>query len=206
MLKKIVSIVLVGFFCFSNSIVGYASPISDPVISREALSSDFDVIAVIPLEQTEIDANLSSDIDISPGINLKRRSIPKKVEKTSTSYFVDKGTVIARSPIVQKGMTASVSYTKSLSASFSCNVSVGKEKITAGVGFNVSGQFSTSGSASMKAKRRGHLVLVPQYQVVKFKVLMKSRRPINKKKNPWVHIGNGTAKKPVALVALWIND
>ncbi len=58
----------------------------------------------------------------------------------------------------------------------------------------------------MKAKRRGHLVLVPQYKVVKFKVLMKSRRPIIKTKNPWVHIGNGTAKKPVALVALWVND
>ena len=54
-------------------------------------------------------------------------------------------------------MTASVSYTKNLQAAFTCSVGINKDPVSAGVGFNVSGNYSTSGSASKIATHRSHL-------------------------------------------------
>lgn len=131
-------------------------------------------------------------------------SVPKKVVVTSTSYMIDSSNVVAQSPVVEKGMTASVAYTKSLSASFSCSTSIGAKLVSGTVGFSVTGSISVGGQASQVAKRRGHLVLVPRYKVVNFNVYMKSRRPVGPA--TWVLIGKGTARKPENLSAIWRND
>ena len=131
-------------------------------------------------------------------------SVPKKIVVTSTTTRVDYSNVLAKSPVVNKGMTATVAYSKNLSASFNCSASVGSDIISAGVGFNVSRTYQTTGSASKLATSRGYLVLVPTYKVVNFNIYSGSRRPIGRQN--WVLIGKGTAKKPENLLAVWKNS
>jgi|GEM_PF-6807414 hypothetical protein len=170
------------------------SPIS---IYKSSNSLDEDVIDILPLYPTDAFVPATTN-------GATFFSVPKKIVVTSTTRRIDYSKVLAKSPIVNKGMTATVAYSKSLSASFNCSASVGTDIISAGVGFNVSTTYQTTGSASQIATSRGYLVLVPEYKVVNFNIYSGSRRPIGRQN--WVLIGKGTAQKPENLFAVWKNS
>ena len=170
------------------------SPIS---IYKSSNSLDEDVIDILPLYPTDAFVPATTN-------GATFFSVPNKIVVTSTTRRIDYSKVLAKSPIVNKGMTATVAYSKSLSASFNCSASVGTDIISAGVGFNVSTTYQTTGSASQIATSRGYLVLVPEYKVVNFNIYSGSRRPIGRQN--WVLIGKGTAQKPENLFAVWKNS
>lgn len=189
---------------FFTSIPTFASEIgatinySDSIISDDAL--DGEIVKVLDLYSQ--DSNLFYDQYLNDN-GISPLSVPKKVVVTSTTYTTEPSNIIAKSPIVDKGMTASVSYTETLSASFNCSGDVKVGIISAGVGFDVTGGYSTTGSASKVATHKGYLALIPRYKVVRFNVYVGSRRPIGKQ--TWVYMSSGTARKPENLVAIWKN-
>lgn len=166
-------------------------------ICKSSNSLDEDVIDILPLYPTDAFVPATTN-------GATFFSVPKKIVVTSTTTRVDYSKVLAKSPIVNKGMTATVAYSKNLSASFNCSSSVGTGVISAGVGFNVSATYQTTGSASKLATSRGYLALVPAYKVVNFNIYSGSRRPVGGQN--WVLIGKGTAKKPESLYAVWKNS
>ena len=202
-MKKYIICLIATFIVIFNSVTVFASESVTPskypndiIEATDAMGGE--IVDVLDLYPQNDSLNLRNLFEEN-GATLF--SVPKKIVVTSTTHITDYSNVIAKSPIVGPRMTASVSYTKNLSASFNCSASVGVGLVSAGVGFDARGTYSTTGSASKYVVGKGYLSLVPRYRVVHINVYSGSRRPVGRQ--TWVYIGKGTAKKPENLIAVW---
>lgn len=122
-------------------------------------------------------------------------SVPTKIVIKNTKNYTDFDDVLDTSPIVEKGMSVSLTYEYDTYAELSCDFSINQNMLERKLGFKLGASVHKATTLSKNsAPYNGYIAVYPQYSLSTFEVYTRSRRPVGKH-NPWIFMGTGTVKR-----------